>query len=172
MSQTIIILLGPNGVGKSHIGRLLERENLAKYYSIEEFFMERYGNLEAFKADRSNAYAEFEESVRENKMSPRILFEESGISDEATNMINRLKTTHKVILVEVTADINITLRRVKDRGTTQNFAKDDTFVINSEKKLQRLRKIKVFIRHENTKQQPDEYRNNRQVQTTLEISES
>lgn len=63
-SQKIVLLLGSNGVGKSHICRILEKNHLGKYFSIEEFFMEKYGSLVSFTRHRSEAYQAFETLIR------------------------------------------------------------------------------------------------------------
>ena len=133
-NQKLIILLGPNGVGKTHICKVLEKNKLAKYYSIEEYFMKKYITLDNFKKHRQEGYNSFELNIRSDTDSEIILFEESGISSQATDMINRLKQDYQVYLIEIMADLETCKDRVRQRGTKENFSKDDEFVINSEKK--------------------------------------
>ena len=51
-----LILVGPNGVGKSHVGIVLARHFLCEYVSVEGFFKDRYPDADAFRSDQTNAY--------------------------------------------------------------------------------------------------------------------
>ena len=79
----IIILLGPNGVGKSHICRIISAQGLCEYFSIEEVFMDKYKSLANFQQHRDEAYQYFENIIRSANTEKVIIFEESGISDQA-----------------------------------------------------------------------------------------
>lgn len=49
-------------------------------------------------------------------------------------MITRLKGDFLVYLIEVTATLETCIKRVKQRGVSVNFPKDDKFVIESERR--------------------------------------
>ena len=126
----IIILLGPNGAGKTTIGRMLEECFHSRFVSLEEFFLERYQTLEAYRRQRPTAYGDFEAHLRALLRQPDLLiiFEEVGLSVEAQTLIKNLQADYQVALVKISASEATCLKRVAQRGTDHNFPKAPKFV--------------------------------------------
>jgi shikimate kinase len=127
----ILILLGPNGVGKTTIGQMLQTVFECEFVSIELFFMRRYPSYEEYRQHRQQAYADFEQHlgglVARAEKHP-IVFEEVGASEVSFKLISNLQRDYRVSLVSVMASEPTCLQRVKARGSHSNFPKSSEFV--------------------------------------------
>ncbi len=141
----LAILLGPNGVGKTHICHVLERNGLFRFYSIEEFLIGKYKSLSNFQRHREEGYVQFEKVIHSARDGKPIIFEESGISDEATRMIGRLKKDYAVRLISVSANLDLCIGRVERRGIESNFPKSAEFVKDSFDKWESKAKSKYVF---------------------------
>lgn len=128
----ILILLGPNGVGKTTIGQMLQTVFECEFVSIELFFMQRYSSYEEYRQHRQQAYADFEQHlgalVARAEKHP-IVFEEVGASEVSFKLISNLQSDYRVSLVSVMASESTCLQRVKARGGHSNFPKSPEFVL-------------------------------------------
>ena len=124
-SPEFVILVGPNGVGKSHVGRVLAQNFDCSFVSIEEFFTRRYPSHVAYRADHRNAYEAFRKLLERTLQQTRrtVVFEQVGLSRVDQELIAGVQQDHEVVLVEVIADLDTALARVAARGTTSNFPK-------------------------------------------------
>lgn len=128
----ILILIGPNGVGKTTIGQMLVDIFSCKFIGIETFFMARYCSYQEYRLHREEGYAEFEKKIREavvNSNEETIVFEEAGASDISFKLISNLQQDYRVALVDVLVSEQACVERVHSQGTTANFPKTEASVI-------------------------------------------
>ena len=120
-----LILIGPNGGGKSFVGRTLASRFPAVFASIEEFFMAKYGTQEAFRSDQPAAYRALCEQLNRMRSDSgqTVIFEQVGLSEEEKTLIASLVTDRRTVLVEVIVDLETSMNRINDRGTSANFQK-------------------------------------------------
>src|SRR5262249_22317164 len=95
------------------------------FVSIEEFFKDHYPSHGAFRSDEPNAYRAFRELLVKTlrEMRHPVVFEQVGLSAEEWQLIVALQAEHRVVLVEVFAELETSLARVRSRGTSTNFTK-------------------------------------------------
>jgi len=126
----ILVLVGPNGVGKSTIGRALGATGVYQYLDLEAFFVEQCGTLSAYRAARGSVYAQFESSVRAamaNEHRP-VVFEEVLLNDAARAMLAALERDYNVVMVNVSASRDTCLRRAAARTEGVRFPKTEASV--------------------------------------------
>ncbi len=132
----IVILLGPNGVGKTTLGQMLERTFRCRFVSLERFFLDRYASYAEYRANRPAAYAAFEQHVADLVNGQPLVFEEVGLSDLAQGLIGNLQGRFRVALVGVLAPEAICQQRVAQRGLTSNYPKSPAFVRDTYQRFQ------------------------------------
>jgi predicted ABC-type ATPase len=128
----ILILLGPNGVGKTTIGQMLQTAFECEFVSIELFFMQHYPSYEEYRQHRQQAYLDFEQYLRAlvaRAEKHPLVFEEVGASEVSFKLISNLQRDYRVSLVSVMASEATCLERVKARGSQANFPKSPGFVL-------------------------------------------
>lgn len=78
-----IVLIGPPGCGKSHLGRLLISSGVADYVELEPILVERFGKGEEFLANKTAALAFIAKHFRDRiaNADTVIAFESTGLSD-------------------------------------------------------------------------------------------
>jgi predicted kinase len=120
-----LILVGPNGVGKSTVGRALASTGRFEYLDLEAFFVRRYGSLEAYRIERERAYDQFEASVREAIACGRlpIVFEEVGLNESAIAMLAALRRDYHIVVIELIARVDVCIQRAVQRKGGDRFPK-------------------------------------------------
>ncbi|QJR37601.1 AAA family ATPase [Gemmatimonas groenlandica] len=120
-----LVLVGPNGVGKSTVGRALAETGEFEYLDLEAFFARRYASLAAYRADRANAYVQFEDTVRSRIAADAlpVVFEEVGINASALGMLTALRRDYHVVLVELHASVESCIHRAAQREGGERFPK-------------------------------------------------
>ena len=128
--KKLIILIGPNGVGKTTIGSYLEKYLGMHFLRIEEFWLSRYETIEDIYAALEEAYELFESHLHSEmpKTNKTVVFEAGGRNEYALRMILKLEKAYDAILVKVSAEYDTCLKRVLSRGTKSNFPKDEAYV--------------------------------------------
>jgi shikimate kinase len=125
-----LILVGPNGVGKSTVGRALARTGGFRYLDLEAFFARRYASLAAYRADRAHAYVEFEDTVRQSIAAEAVpvVFEDVGLNASALAMMTALRHDFHVVVIELAASVDVCSRRAAHRTGGDRFPKTDESV--------------------------------------------
>jgi predicted ABC-type ATPase len=120
-----VILVGPNGVGKSHVGAVLSAHFLCEYISIERFFKDRYSTKDAFRADQPAAYRALLKQLlaTSERTGCPVVFEQVALSEHERTLIAALQRDRRTVLAEIWAEEHTSFRRVEDRGTAANFPK-------------------------------------------------
>jgi hypothetical protein len=121
-----LILIGPIGVGKSHIALVLATHFPCEYVSVETFFKRRYPTPDAFRADQPAAYAALHDHLMDTLHRTRscVVFEQVALSEQEVALISDLQRDHATVLAEIWAGQATSFRRVESRGTGANFPKD------------------------------------------------
>ncbi|HYU34096.1 MAG TPA: AAA family ATPase [Thermoanaerobaculia bacterium] len=127
----LLILIGPNGVGKSTVGRCLASRLGYRFLPVEEFWKARYATIEEIYAKLPEAYQAFEDHVRAELAASDVpvVFESGGRHPHDIELIRSLSEAYRSLLVRVHADLDTCQRRVRERGTGRNFPKTPEYVL-------------------------------------------
>jgi cytidylate kinase len=120
----LILLVGPKGSGKSHVGRLLEARLGVHFFHVEPHWM-RY-HAECAEAGRPVSIPEGIERVRPAieaalREHGRITVETTGASREILDDLLALGARHGRLLVRVAAPLDICLERIAHRDPTHQI---------------------------------------------------
>jgi shikimate kinase len=120
----LIVLLGPPGAGKTHLGRRIQESLGFAFRDVEQELLERYGSREAFVKDKSTALAAQERELRSRLASSPvpIILESTGLSDGP--MLARLRQEFPVLWIKVDAPRELCVARVQSRPAGGNFSND------------------------------------------------
>ena len=155
----IVILLGPNGVGKTTLGQMLERNFSCAFLSLETLLLERYPSYEVYRANRPAAYRAFEQAVGEQVMASTVplVFEEVGLNEVSQHLIGNLQARFRVALVRVTAPEEVCQQRVARRDPASNYPKSPAFVRDTYHRFAATaRRFTFTLEAQNLGRQPDE----------------
>jgi shikimate kinase len=114
----LIILIGPKGSGKSHIGRTLERRLGVHFFHVEPLWMEYYAECKAVgKQPRisegiERVHPHIVEALRHHQ---HVCIETTGASPEILDALLLLKNHKKVLLARVNAPLELCLQRIASR---------------------------------------------------------
>lgn len=115
----LILLIGPKGSGKSHIGRVLEARLGVHFFHVEPLWM-------AFHAECAHAGRPVEFPAGISRVHPRIAealashqnvcVETTGASREILEDLMRLADAHGLLRVKVQAPLAVCLERIRTRS--------------------------------------------------------
>ncbi len=127
--NTLLILNGIPGSGKSTLGELLRERNGYNFVKIDTFYetlprvneeVEWFDDLEY----KENVYAAFENAIKNAVIKGHVIIESTGIGKHYSEIIERLKG-EEIEMVKIFLDINIDIarERVEIRNATDYLIK-------------------------------------------------
>jgi shikimate kinase len=122
-----ILLVGPKGSGKSHIGRTLEKHLGVLFFHVEPLWMSYYAECAA--ANRQPLYWEGVARLRAPildalRTHEHVCVETTGASAEILNALLNLTDPAETLVVRVSAPLELCLERIVTRDQTYQIAMD------------------------------------------------
>lgn len=133
--RSVLILVGPKGAGKTHVGTLVESELGVRFLRVEPIFLEnmRSSRLTGTARD-AEGYAKVLAAV-DSVLSrePGVVIESTGASEAFPAFLDALRSRYEVRLVAIRAPLDRCLERVRSRDRTDHIPVSDERVaeINS-----------------------------------------
>ncbi|MBD79530.1 MAG: hypothetical protein CL840_11485 [Crocinitomicaceae bacterium] len=138
MEQTVYILLGPKGSGKSFIGSLIDQNFDIKFIRVENWAKQIVNNR-SIEDDNylRNVFTTIEHGIR-NELShnDKVVFESTGLTPYFNGMLTNLKNDFLVKTIEVKADEELCLHRVKNRDQSIHINVSDEQVKRINQRVQ------------------------------------
>ena len=120
-----LVLFGPPGSGKSHLGRKLASEGIADYQELEPVLRQRFGSRAAFQERILEAGAfvwkSYQEQLR-NAARP-VAFESAGVDD--AQLLEALRERYALAWVRVQTDRAVCVERLLTRPRERNISSSD-----------------------------------------------
>lgn len=113
-----VLLVGPKGSGKSHIGRILERGFGVFFFHVEPLWMAYYADCKARGLETTipDGIAEVHPRVAEAlRTHEHVCVETTGASREILDDLQRLAPAAQMLVVRVAAPLELCLRRIATR---------------------------------------------------------
>jgi shikimate kinase len=125
--KTIYILVGPKGSGKTYIGNLLFERSAIPFIRVEDIFLKiKTENPLEDQNYISSGFKNVESAIREHLINcNQIIIESTGIANQFSEMVSRLKNDYFVKLIKVEADPNLCLKRIKSRDQSKHISVSD-----------------------------------------------
>lgn len=126
-----ILLVGPKGSGKSHIGRLLEADLGVHFFHVEPLWMSYYADCA--RDGRAPAIAEGIVRVRpaiQQALSRHrhVCIETTGASTEILQDLLTVAAPEETLLVRVRAPLSVCLERVVSRDQTHQIPMEEEMI--------------------------------------------
>jgi hypothetical protein len=122
-----VVLIGPKGSGKSHIGRVLERQLGVFFFHVEPLWMDYYatcrvsGCAPAVPEGIAIVHPLIRKALLEHA---HVCVETTGASCEILTDLLTLEEPSKTILVRVHVPLELCLERIANRDTTSQIPMD------------------------------------------------
>ncbi len=124
----LILLVGPKGSGKSHVGKLLESALGVQFFHVEPHWLAYYD--ECARAGREPSIAEgvrrihpmIAEALETNR---HISIETTGASREILDDLLSFRARHPVLLANVHAPLSVCLHRIATRDPSRQIPMDE-----------------------------------------------
>jgi predicted kinase len=120
----LIVLVGPKGSGKSHIGRLLERAFGVRFLHVERLWMQYYAECERVgrPPDIAEGIGQIHPRIAEAILGDRhVCVETTGASQEILEGLLSLAPVHERIVVRVTAPLELCQERIALRDPSHQI---------------------------------------------------
>ena len=119
----LVILVGPKGSGKSHIGRILEARLGVQFLHVEPLWMAYH---RACKADGrepvvAEGIARVHPAISRALAHSHVCVETTGASPEILDALLSLKSRSETVIARVTAPLELCLQRVLARDQTDQI---------------------------------------------------
>lgn len=122
--RTVLALIGPKGAGKTHLGRMLERELDVDFIDVEAVFRALPG-----PRDVAEGYSRVEALVSERLATrPTVSLELTGAAPEAEDLLRRLAEAATLRLVRVQAPLEVCLRRIAQRDASRQLPASEALI--------------------------------------------
>jgi hypothetical protein len=122
-----VILVGPKGSGKSHVGRVLERKLGVLFFHVEPLWMDYYAECETagrqptIPQGIAKVHPRIADALRINE---HVCVETTGASPEILNGLLALPHPSKTLVVRVEAPLELCLKRIAIRDQTNQIPMD------------------------------------------------
>lgn len=122
-----VLLIGPKGSGKSHIGRLLERHLGVHFFHVEPLWMAYYADCRAAGQEPSIpegvrvVHPRIQEALATHK---HVCVETTGASPEILNDLLSLAPAKETLTVRLAVPLDLCLERVASRDQTHQIPMD------------------------------------------------
>jgi shikimate kinase len=125
--RSVLVLVGPKGAGKTHVGSLIENELGVRFLRVEPIFLENMRSSRLTGAARdAEGYAKVLAEVDAVLSGePGIVIESTGASESFPAFLDALRARYEVRLVAVRAPLDRCLERVRSRDRTDHIPVSD-----------------------------------------------
>jgi shikimate kinase len=123
----LIILIGPKGSGKSHIGRILEKRLGVHFFHVEPLWMDYYAECERLGKEPlisegiEKVHPRIAEALREHE---NVCVETTGASAEILDALLSLGRATELFLVRIHAPVELCLQRIACRDQMNQIPMD------------------------------------------------
>ena len=120
----LILLIGPKGSGKSHVGRLLESALGLHFFQVEPLWMKYYEDCKNEGRDPviSEGVARIHPKIKESRREHQhVCVETVGASKEILDDLLHLDSQSPPLLVRVDAPLSLCLVRIESRDPRQQI---------------------------------------------------
>lgn len=123
----LIILIGPKGSGKSHIGRVLEKRLGVHFFDVEPLWMDYYaqckqiGKKPLVSEGIEKVHPRIAEALGDHE---HVCIETTGASTEIAEALLSLGRATGLFLVRVHAPLEVCLQRITRRDQTNQIPMD------------------------------------------------
>jgi dephospho-CoA kinase len=122
-----VVLIGPKGAGKSHIGRILEKHLGVFFFYVEPLWMDYYAKCQASGCSPTipEGIASVHPLIRKALLEHKhVCVETTGASAEILHDLLALEVSSKTILARVSAPLDLCLERIANRDVTNQIPMD------------------------------------------------
>ena len=118
MKKTVIMLIGPKGSGKTHIGSVLEKTTNIPFLRVEPIWL-------SLTAGQDGWY-EVERAIQDHLVENDMVFIESlGVSEGFERLRNKLQRKYAIKYVKIRALPETCLERVRNRNKADHISVSD-----------------------------------------------
>jgi shikimate kinase len=121
-AKTLVLLIGPKGSGKTHIGCLVERELGIPFLRVEPIWLALKSGEDGWKKVEQEIAKRFE-------TTDVLIIESLGAGDGFRGMKQSLESRYTLKFVKVKTNLDECLRRVQTRSKEQHIAVSDEKVV-------------------------------------------
>jgi chloramphenicol 3-O-phosphotransferase len=130
-TRMLILLVGPKGAGKSHIGRLLERSLDTRFFHVEPLWMDYHATCRAQGREPiipegiARVHPFIEAALATH---PRVSVETTGGSAEILEDLMRIGRRYGLLLARIAAPVETCLTRIEARDPTHQIPMDPSMI--------------------------------------------
>ena len=133
MNNTLFILIGPKGSGKTYIGGRIEELTGIKFLRVEPLWLKL--------AEGEDGWERVEHEIDELFLQhDKVIIESLGAGEGFDRMYASLKDKYRVKLIKVETDLEECLRRVRSRDNADHIPVSDD-------KIQEYNRIAASVKH-------------------------
>lgn len=114
ITNTIFVLVGYKGSGKTFIGKLFESEFGIKFLDGESVFLAPHNEMNTLKERMSASFLSLKETIIAlMQVHNTIAFGSTGSSKDFSIMLNQLRRNYELVLIKIEADDDVCINRAR-----------------------------------------------------------